>query len=105
MNAEKIAKWQAVVAKSPADELARFTLARAFLDAGKLADARREFESVVAMKDDWMMAWILLGRCSVELGDAVPAKMALEKARALAVAQGHSDPLIEIDELMNEIAS
>lgn len=103
MNAEKIAKWQAAVAKSPNDELARFTLARAFLEAGKLDDAKREFEAVVAMKDDWMMAWILLGRCCVELGDAGPARDALEKARALAIAQGHSDPLIEIDELMSEI--
>ncbi len=103
MNAEKIAKWQAAVAKSPNDELARFTLARAFLEAGKLDDAKREFEAVVTMKDDWMMAWILLGRCCVELGEAGSARAALEKARALAIAQGHFDPLIEIDELMSEI--
>lgn len=103
MNPDKIAKWSAVVLKSPNDELARFTLARACLEAGKLKDARAHFESVVTLKDDWMMAWILLGRCCVELGDGAAARPALAKARALAIAQDHSDPLIEIDELLEEL--
>lgn len=103
MNADKIAKWSAVVEKSPDDELARFTLARACLEAGKLKDARAHFERVVAMKDDWMMAWILLGRCCVELGDAAAARSVLERARQLAIAQDHKDPIVEIDELLESL--
>jgi Flp pilus assembly protein TadD len=100
----KIAKWQAAVDRAPDDELARFTLARALLEAGRLAAARDEFARVVAMKDDWMMAHVLLGRACVELGDAEPARSALHRARALAIAQDHADPLIEIDELLEQLA-
>ena len=103
MDAQKIAKWQAIVDRSPDDELARFTLARACFDAGRLDAAAAEFERVVAQKEDWMMAWILLGRCRMELGEKDRARAALERARALAVAQNHSDPLIEIDELCEEL--
>jgi Flp pilus assembly protein TadD len=103
MNVDKIAKWTEVVHRSPDDELARFTLARALLEAGKLKEARVQFEKVVAMKDDWMMAWILLGRCCVELGDGTAARPALAKARALAIEQRHEDPLVEIDELLESL--
>jgi Flp pilus assembly protein TadD len=103
MNAEKIAKWKSLVEKAPNDELARFTLARAYLEAGQLEAARTTFREVVALKPDWMMAWILLGRCCVELGDGAEGRPALATARELANAQGHSDPLVEIDELLEQL--
>jgi len=103
MNDEKIAKWQAVVDTSPDDELARFTLARAFFDAGRLEAACEHFEEALRLKPDWMMAWILLGRGRMDLDDGVAARAALTKARVLAEAQGHEDPILEINELLEEL--
>lgn len=105
MVVDKIAKFQAIVAASPEDQLAHFTLAKALLEVGQIAKARTHFDRAVALQDDWMMAWILLARCRIELEERDLARAALEKARALAIAQNHSDPLIEIDEMLEEIAS
>lgn len=105
MNAEKIARWQAAVDADPNDELARFTLARANLEAGRLEDAKAHFEKAIELKPDWMMAHILLGRCLVELEMEEEARRVLARARELAVAQDHEDPLIEIDELLGELSS
>lgn len=103
--ADKIARFQAIVSRSPDDELARFALAKACLDAGRVDEAKSHFAGAVALKDDWLMAWILLARCRMETGEPELARSALEKARALAIEQNHSDPLIEIDEMMEELGS
>ncbi|MFG0316989.1 MAG: tetratricopeptide repeat protein [Planctomycetota bacterium JB042] len=102
MNDEKIATWRARVEAAPDDELARFTLGRACFEAGRLDDAASAFEEAVRMKADWMMAWVYLGRARLERDDAEGAREALTRARALAVDQGHDDPIVEIDELLEE---
>ena len=103
MQIEKIDKFRALVARDPSDELARFTLARALFDAGRFADARAEFTIVIDQKPDWMLARILLGRAAMELGDKDAARAALVAARALAVEQNHTEPQLEIDELLLEL--
>lgn len=105
MNEAKIARFSALVEQAPTDELARFTLSRALFEAGRLGEARQHFEATLALKPDWMMAHILLGRCLVELDDLDAARNALRRARDLAVQQGHGDPLAEIDELLEEIGA
>lgn len=103
MNEEKIQRWQKAVDADPDDELARFTLARAFMEAGQLEQACDHFRVTLTLKPDWMMACILLVRCLVELDEPEEARPLLEKARALALLQGHNDPLAEIDELQEEL--
>lgn len=103
MNDDKIAKWQALVAARPGDELALFALARALFDAGRTAEARERFAEVLQQKSDWMMAAIFLARCQIDLAEPDAARATLLRARELAVAQGHTDPQFEIDELLEEL--
>lgn len=103
MNQEKIDRWHKAVQGDPDDELARFTLARAHMEAGQLEEACEHFRITLTLKPDWMMACILLVRCLVELDQRDEARPILEQARALALLQGHQDPLIEIDELHEEL--
>ncbi len=105
MSSEKIEKFAALIARDPTDELARFTLARAFLDAGRTADARAHFEVLVAQKPDWLMAWLLLGRTLADAGDRDAARAAITTARELAIAQNHKDPQLEAEELLEELGS
>lgn len=103
MNDEKIARWQSAVDAAPDDELARFTLARATMEAGRLEEACAHFRRALELKPDWMMACILQARCLVELEEGDAARALLARARGLAEEQGHRDPLIEIDELLEEL--
>ena len=103
MSEDKIARWQSVVEQSPDDELARFTLAKACMSAGRLDEAKDHFARAIELQADWMMAHILLARCHVELDEGAQAKPVLARARQLAIEQDHGDPLIEIDEMLEEI--
>jgi Flp pilus assembly protein TadD len=100
-----IAKYTAMVAKSPNNELARFSLAKALFDAGRFAEAGDAFQWCVQKKGDWMVPTIMIGRCQLQLGNTAAARVSLEKARQLAIEQHHDGPLEEIDGLLSSIQS
>jgi len=52
---------------------------------------------------DWMAVHISLGHCLVKLGRWDEARIALDSARHLALRQGHSSPLEEIDHLLSQV--
>lgn len=92
-----------LVARHPSSELARFSLAKALVDAGQPAEAREHLAFCVARKPDWMVAWMLLGACDRALGNPAGAREAYSKARDLAVAQHHEGPLAEIEAVLAEL--
>lgn len=100
MADDLIEKYRAMLAKNPANDLARFSLAKALFDAGKFDEAAKEFRACVDKKPDWMFPTILLGRCQIQLGDKAAAKITLEQARQLAIDQHHDGPLEEVDGLL-----
>ncbi|MCI0538608.1 MAG: hypothetical protein L0Z50_25655, partial [Verrucomicrobiales bacterium] len=73
----------------PNNELARFSLGKAYFDAGEIGSARAQFEAALAGKPDWMVAQILIGKCELALGNRAAAKNAFEQARLLAIQQNH----------------
>ena len=100
MAEDSIAKYTAVLAGNPNNELARFSLGHALFDAGRYAEAADSFRICVEKKPDWMVATILLGRCQLQLGDKSAARESLDKGRQLAIAQHHDGPLDEINALL-----
>lgn len=81
-----------------------FSLGRALQDAGDFAGAEASYARAAELQPDLMMAWLHRGTCLWELQRAEEARDCADRARKLAVSQGHSGPLDEADELLEAIA-
>jgi Flp pilus assembly protein TadD len=99
----KIDKFAALVAKNPENELARFSLGSALFEAGRFADAEPHFAKALALKGDWVMAYILRARCLIRLGRVDEARPLLATGRRHSLAQHHEAPVEEIDEILAEL--
>jgi len=97
------AHFAALVAKHPANELFRFSLAQALVSEGR-ADAAVEHLIICAnKKSDWMMPRILLGKSLVGLGHRAEARPWLEQALQLAEQQNHEDPAHELRAILADL--
>jgi len=101
---EAIARYQKLLEQYPNNELARFSLGKAFFDAGEFTQAREQFALALARKPDWMAVEILFGKCELALGDRAAAKAAFERAHQLAIEQNHEGPRAEMEELLVELS-
>lgn len=97
---ENIERYRKLLEQYPNNELARFSLGKAYFDLEQFADAKREFQLALAKKPDWMVVQILIGKCDLSLGDKPAAKTAFERARQLATEQNHEGPLAEMNEIL-----
>ena len=101
---DTIARHQKMLEQFPNNELARFSLGKAYYDLGQFAPAQEQFQFALARKPDWMVVQILLGKCALSLGNRDAAKAAFERARQLAIEQHHEGPLAEMEQLLAELA-
>lgn len=97
------ARFAALVASQPANEMFRFSLAQALLREDRTAEAVPHLELCAQAKADWMMARILLGKALLALGRKTEAKPWLEQALHLAVTQEHEDPERELRAILAEL--
>src|SRR5690606_28393969 len=97
------ARFQALVAQQPNNELFRFSLAQALLDEGQPAEAIPHLEFCAAAKRDWMMARILWGKALVAVGRQAEARPVLKDALQLAVEQHHETPEAELRALLADL--
>ena len=101
---DTIVRYQKLLEQFPNNELARFSLGKAYFDLGKFMEAKEQFQMALAKKPDWMVVQILLGKCELNLGDKAAAKAAFEKAKPLASEQNHEGPLAEMEQMLSEMA-
>ncbi len=94
------ARFAALVAQQPENELFRFSLAQTLDAEGKLEEAAVHYGFCVARKSDWMMPRILLGKLLLRLGRKTDARPVLEDALRLAVDQNHEEPEVELRALL-----
>ena len=100
---DAVARWQKLVEQQPNNELARFSLGKAWFDLCQFTAAQEQFQIALTRKPDWMVAQILIGKCEQALGDNGAAKPAFERALQLAIAQHHEGPQAEMEELLREL--
>jgi Flp pilus assembly protein TadD len=100
---DTITRAEALLAKYPQNELARFSLGKAFFDKGDFAAAKSHLNQALTSKPDWMVVQILIGKCELALGRNAEAKKAFERARELAIEQHHEGPLAEMDAALAEL--
>jgi predicted Zn-dependent protease len=100
---DRVAHFQALVARQPDNELFRFSLAQALTAAGVSSDAIPHLQFCAAKKADWMMPRILLGKALLAQGRRAEAKPVLEEALKLAIDQNHEDPERELRTLLADL--
>lgn len=99
----RIERFAAMKARFPESEMPRWSLATALAEAGRVDEAIVELEALVALKPDYCVAWLELGKLAAARGDGGKARSALEEARRLAIAQGHSAPRMAAEEALEEL--
>ena len=97
------ARFAALVAQQPENEMFRFSLAQALLRENQPEAALAHLEFCSRKKADWMMARILLGKALLSLGRRAEARPWLEEALQLAVEQSHEDPERELRALLADL--
>jgi tetratricopeptide (TPR) repeat protein len=100
---EVIVRYQELLERFPDNELARFSLGKAYFDAGQFLPAREQFEIALKKKPDWMAVQILLGKCELSLGNREAARTAFERARLLAIEQNHDGPRDEMEQALADL--
>jgi tetratricopeptide (TPR) repeat protein len=100
---EAIARHKKLLEQYPDNELARFSLGKAYFDAGHFAEAKEQFDFAIAKKPDWMVVQILIGKCELSLGNKAAAKISFERAKQLAIEQNHEGPFAEMEQLLAEL--
>ncbi len=100
---DTIARHEKMVAQFPQNELARFSLGKAWFDAGEFARAKEHLTTALAKKPDWMVVQILIGKCDLATGNKAGAKTAFERAWQLAVEQHHEGPQAEMEQALAEL--
>ena len=100
---EAIERHKKLLEQFPNNELARFSLGKAYFDNGDVVAAREEFEIALAKKPDWMVVQILIGKCELALGNKDKARAAFERARQLAIEQNQEGRLAEMEQMLAEL--
>ena len=96
-----IAKYEGLLKARPNDELIKFSLGKALLDAGRVDEAEAQLRAALAAKPDWMIVTMLLAKIAGQKHDTAAAKVLWAKGLELAIAQHHDDPA---DECRAELA-
>ena len=100
----KIDRFQKLKAQFPQSEMPRWSLATAYEDAGRHAEAIDEFRELVALKPDYCVAFLHLGSCLIEEERWEEARDALNEGLRLAIDQGHNAPKMEAEMLLDQVA-
>ncbi len=94
-NDALIAKYEGLLKTRPNDELIRFSLGKALLDARRVDEAEKQLREALALKPDWMIVTMLLAKIAQQKDDKATAKALWQKGLELAIAQNHDDPAEE----------
>ncbi|MDB6053889.1 MAG: DnaJ-like protein [Verrucomicrobiales bacterium] len=98
-----IERYLAMVQQHPGNELARFSLGKAYFDDGQFDQAKEQFHVALEKKPEWMVVQILLGKCFLARENRAEAIASFKRARQLALEQKHESPLAEMDQLLHEL--
>jgi predicted Zn-dependent protease len=93
---DAITKYQELVTRFPENELFRFSLGKALIEAGRDAEAKTHLQIGLAKKPDWMVVVMVLAQIARRENNLVEAKRLYEQALQLALTQQHEDPEKEI---------
>ena len=103
MSHDRIAQALELWQRFPDNDLSRFNLAQAYVDANDYAGALEHLRALCRKKPDWMVVHIQFGKSLIALGHSAEARPVLEHALQLAIAQHHDGPREEVEELLKTL--
>lgn len=101
--ADRIAQFEKMASADPTNEMAHFSLGKAYLDSGRHAEAARSFERCVELAPDMSKAFQLAGQAMLGAGWADKAVDILNRGYETAARKGDLMPRNAIADLLRSI--
>lgn len=100
---QRIAQFENMAQADPENEMAHFSLAGAYAQAGRYADAAESYLRCTQVNPDMSKAFQLAGDALVQAGDRTRAAEILEKGYEVAALKGDLMPKRAIAELLKSL--
>ncbi|MFD2754156.1 tetratricopeptide repeat protein [Comamonas terrae] len=98
-----IRNFEALLAQGKDSALLRYTLGKAYLDQEQAENARSHLQQATALDPDYSVAWKLLGKAELALGDTVAARRAWQQGLACAHARGDAQVVKELQVFLRRL--
>jgi len=105
MDEDRIQRFKALTEADPTNELGFFSLGRAYIDAGKAADAIPALQRVLALNSNFSKAYALLGTAQRSTGDQAGAIATLTNGYRIANERGDLMPRNDMAALLKEMGA
>lgn len=103
MSTDRIAQFEKMASADPTNEMAHFSLGKAYLDAGRHAEAARSFERCVELAPDMSKAYQLGGQAMIGAGWVDKAVDVLTRGYETAARKGDLMPRNAIAEILRSV--
>lgn len=91
-NAARITQFENMTQADPTNEMAHFSLGRAYAESGRPADAARAYLRCIELVPDMSKAYQLAGEALVKAGETDRAKSVLHQGHTIAAGKGDLMP-------------
>jgi len=102
-NAARIAQFENMTQADPTNEMAHFSLGRAYAEAGRPADAARSYLRCIELVPDMSKAYQLAGESLVKAGETERAKSVLRQGHTIAAGKGDLMPKAAIARMLGDL--
>lgn len=102
---ERIDRFKAIAEADPSNELAFFSLGRAYIDMGEPAEAVPALQRVIALNPGFSKAYALLGSAQRALGDEAGAVETLTHGYRIAHEKGDLMPRNDMGMMLKEMGA
>jgi Fe-S cluster biosynthesis and repair protein YggX len=103
--AERIDRFKNMAEADPGNELGHFSLGRAYMDAGRHADAIEPLRRAIGINKNLSKAYQLVAQCQVQLGQKGEAVATLTEGVKVADARGDVLPRNEMVEMLKSLGA
>lgn len=100
---KRIAQFQNMAQADPENEMAHFSLGKAFMDAGRLADAAASYERCTELAPQMSKAYQLAAECLIKVGDKDRAAQLLTRGFTIAAERGDLMPKNAMGDLLKSL--
>ncbi len=103
MSTDRIAQFEKMASADPTNEMAHFSLGKAYLDAGRHAEAARSLERCVELAPEMSKAYQLCGQAMVGAGWSDKAVAVLTRGYEVAAKKGDLMPRNAMADLLKSL--